>query len=54
MIVNFYVPETTDRRVTEEDAAIFGRAATIHEVLEPECLTRIRGILRRTTTYPRE
>ena len=45
LIMTLYVPETNDRRVTEEDAAIFGSAATIYDLSENECLARVTKLL---------
>jgi RNA polymerase primary sigma factor len=47
LIITLFVPETNDRCVTEDDALIFGSAATIYRVTEKECLPTVRHLLNR-------
>lgn len=45
LIITLYVPETNDRRVTSEDEAVFGTAATIYQSNERDCLSVVRALL---------
>ena len=46
LIITLYVPETNDRHVTGEDEAIFGSAATIHELNEHNCVSCVAKLLK--------
>lgn len=46
LVITFYIPETGDRRVTESDAELFGRAAVIHDVDESNCIALVRRLMK--------